>query len=82
MKSCAALIALATLLANSSSAAELNEGDLEARVLSGEITPEAAILEYCQGDSTEMAQDAFCSCPEEALGILKERLKAYRLDAS
>lgn len=52
MKFCAVLISLAAVLVNSSLAAEYNEGELEARLLSGEITPEAAILAYCQGDST------------------------------
>jgi len=63
-------------------AAELDVTELEARVLSGEVTPEAVIAEYCEGDSMNMAQDAFCACPDDALRLLEDRLKASYPDAS
>ncbi|MEM5473339.1 hypothetical protein WNZ14_16535 [Hoeflea sp. AS60] len=62
--------------------ADLGVTELEARVLSGEVTPEAAIIEYCEGETGGMTQDAFCSCPEEALRLLQERLKSHRLQPS
>ncbi|PHR22081.1 MAG: hypothetical protein COA37_12430 [Hoeflea sp.] len=56
--------------------------ELEQRVLSGELSPEAAISAYCEGDSRDKTQDAFCACPEEALRLLEQRLKTHRMDAS
>lgn len=56
--------------------------ELEQRVLSGELSPEAAISAYCEGDSRDKTQDAFCACPEEALRLLEQRLKSHRMDAS
>ena len=63
-------------------AAGLDATELEARVLSGEVTPEAAIIEYCKGETGGMTQDAFCSCPEEALRLLEERLNLHRQQPS
>lgn len=56
--------------------------ELEQRVLSGEMSPEAAINAYCEGESRDKTQDAFCACPEEALRLLEQRLKTHRMDAS
>jgi hypothetical protein len=63
-------------------AAELDVGNLEARVLSGELAPAAAIAVYCEGETLNMTQDAFCACPDDALRLLEDRLKASFTDAS
>ena len=62
--------------------AAMDVGELETLVLSGEITPENAIAAYCEAESVDKTQDAFCACPEEALQVLKDRLKSARMDAS
>lgn len=56
--------------------------ELETRVLSGKLSAEAAISEYCSQESSGKSQDAFCSCPEEALRLLEERLKSHRTNSS
>jgi hypothetical protein len=63
-------------------AAGLDATDLETRVLTGETTPKAAITEYCLGESVDKNQDAFCSCPDEALRLLEQRLNLRRMDAT
>lgn len=63
-------------------AAGLEATDLETRLLSGEVTPETAIIEYCKGETLDKTQDAFCSSPDEALQLLEQRLKLDRMDES
>ena len=63
-------------------AAQLDVTELEDRVLSGEVTPQAAIMEYCGDETLDKTQDAFCSCPDEALRLLEQRLESHRMDAS
>ncbi|WP_339761976.1 hypothetical protein [uncultured Hoeflea sp.] len=63
-------------------AAGLETSDLETRVLSGELTPESAIIEYCKGETLDKTQDAFCSSPDEALQLLEQRLHFHRMDQS
>lgn len=58
--------------------AELDISDLEAQVLSGQITPEMGITVFCGSESTDMTEDAFCSCPEEALRLLKQRIRLHQ----
>lgn len=64
------------------SAAGLDATELETRVLSGGVTPEAAIIEYCKGETLDKTQDAFCSSPDEALQLLEQRLHLHRMDES
>lgn len=62
--------------------AQTDVADLEARVLSGDLSPAAAIFEYCMGESLDKTQDAFCSSPDEALRLLEQRLNSHRIDAN
>lgn len=76
------LAAFALCTASVVVAAELDVGNLEAPVLSGELAPAAAIAAYCEGETSDMTQDAFCACPDDALHLLEDRLKAFLADAS
>ncbi len=82
MKLNRAVACLAACLTSMAAAAQTDVSELEARVLTGELSPEVAIAEYCEGDTLDKTQDAFCSCPEEALRLLEQRLKLHRMDAS
>lgn len=82
MKATLALACSGACVTSMVAAAGLNVTELEARVLAGEVTPETAIMEYCKAEPLDMTQDAFCSCPDEALRLLKERLNLYRMDGS
>ena len=80
-------LALACGLASTASTASAglaagpDVAELETLVLSGELTPKAAIAEYCRGETADKTQDAFCSSPGEALRLLEDRLRSYREDA-
>lgn len=73
---------LAACLISLPAFAQSDVSELEKRVLSGDLSPEDAIIEYCEGNTGDKTQDAFCSCPEEALQLLQQRLKSHRMDAS
>lgn len=77
-----ALAGLAACVTGMPALAQSDVAELEKRVLSGEMSPEAAISVYCEGESRDKSQDAFCACPEEALRLLEQRLKTHRMDAS
>lgn len=50
--------------------------ELERQLYAAEITPEAAVKTYCT-EITDKQQDAFCSCPEEAVKLLRQQLKQH-----
>ena len=77
-----ALAGLAACVTGMPALAQSDVAELERRVLSGEMSPEAAVSVYCEGESRDKSQDAFCACPEEALRLLEQRLKTHRMDAS
>ena len=80
MKLSWALVGLAACVTSMPVLAQSDVSELERRVLSGELTPQDAISGYCGGDTRDKTQDAFCSCPEEALRLLERRLKIHRMD--
>ena len=82
MKLAVALVCSGACVSSMVAAAGLDATDLETRVLSGEVTPEAAIIEYCKGETLNKIQDAFCSSPDEALRLLQQRLDSHRMDDS
>jgi len=82
MKLNRAIACSAACVTSMAAVAQTNVSELETRVLSGDLSPEAAIIEYCEGDTLDKTQDAFCACPEDALRLLEQRLKSHRMDAS
>lgn len=77
-----ALAGLAGCVISMPALAQSDVSELEKSVLSGELSPQDAISAYCGGETGDKTQDAFCSCPEEALRLLEQRLKSYGIDAS
>lgn len=82
MKLASALTGAVVFWLGTAAAAGSDTSELDARVLSGELSPEDAIAEYCKQETRDKTQDAFCSCPDDALRLLEQRLKSHGQNAT